>query len=166
MTNNIERTKKATQRHSVRAIMLTPDNRILLIQSREPESGQIQWCPPGGGIEAGETLEETLRRELFEETGLRELPLFKPVWNRQATFTWAGGRIIQQETYYLIRTSWFKPSMLNNPEKEETDSFLGFRWWSINSIEASDELFIPKNLGKHLNELLNEDISNYPIEVG
>ena len=165
MTNNIKNTEKVIHRHSVRALILTPDSRILLIQSREPESGQVLWCTPGGGIETGETREESLRRELYEETGLPVLPPFQHVWNRQATFTWAGEKIIQQETYYLIRTPWFKPSMVNNPEKGETDAFLGFRWWSVNSIEMADALFIPKNLGKHLKELLSEDISNYPIEI-
>lgn len=153
------------QRHSVRALILTPDSHVLLIQSREPESGQALWCSPGGGMEAGETPEESLQRELFEETGIRELPPFKHVWNRRADFTWAGNRIIQQESYYLIRTSWFEPSMMNNPEKTETDSFLGFRWWPVDSIEAADDLFIPRDLGKHLKALLTKDLSNYPIEV-
>jgi 8-oxo-dGTP pyrophosphatase MutT (NUDIX family) len=29
------------------------------------------WVPPGGGIEPGESLEETGLRELFEEAGLK-----------------------------------------------------------------------------------------------
>lgn len=165
MTSSIENIEKATQRHSVRALMLTPDSRILLIQSREPESGRVLWCPPGGGIEAGETPEESLQRELYEETGMQKLPPVKHVWNRQTTFTWAGERILQQETYYLMLTSWFKPSITNNPDQIETDSFVGFRWWPVSSIETSDELFVPRNLGKHLHDLLNEDIANYPIEV-
>ncbi|MEM7133826.1 MAG: NUDIX domain-containing protein [Chloroflexota bacterium] len=163
---NIDNIEKPTQRHSARALLVTPDSRVLLIQSREPESGQVLWCPPGGGVEVGETLEECLCRELYEETGMSALPPFRHVWNRQATFTWAGERINQQETYYLIHTPWFKPSMVNNPECAETDSFLGFRWWPANSIEDSDELFIPENLGRHLNELLNRNNSDYPIEVG
>lgn len=32
------------------------------------------WAPPGGGIEFGETLEDTLKREVFEETSLHILP--------------------------------------------------------------------------------------------
>lgn len=162
MQNNID---NAEQRHSVRALLLTPDHHILLIQSREPESGQRLWCSPGGGMEAGESPEDSLRRELYEETGIRELPPFSHVWNRKAEFTWAGNRIIQQETYYLIRTPWFEPSMVNNPEKTETDSFLGFRWWPVRAIESSDDLFIPNELGKYLKVLLHEDPSNYPVEV-
>lgn len=31
------------------------------------------WTPPGGGVEPGETAEETLIREVFEETNMRVL---------------------------------------------------------------------------------------------
>lgn len=31
------------------------------------------WTPPGGGVEAGETVEEAIVREVFEETNMRVL---------------------------------------------------------------------------------------------
>lgn len=46
------------------------DGKILLIQHREHKSGRAYWLLPGGGMEAGETEEEAVRREVLEETNL------------------------------------------------------------------------------------------------
>jgi 8-oxo-dGTP diphosphatase len=44
------------------------DHKILLINhSGLNESGNF-WSPPGGGLQLGETVEECLKREFFEET--------------------------------------------------------------------------------------------------
>jgi 8-oxo-dGTP diphosphatase len=47
-------------------IPLVGDRRIVLIQRRD----NGRWGLPGGMIEWGETIEQTVRRELLEETGL------------------------------------------------------------------------------------------------
>lgn len=43
---------------------------ILLIRHREHTDGRSYWVLPGGGIEAGETEIECVRREVLEETNL------------------------------------------------------------------------------------------------
>lgn len=48
-------------------VIVIKDNRILLNLRADTKT----WGIPGGAIELGETIEETARRELFEETGLK-----------------------------------------------------------------------------------------------
>jgi len=44
------------------------DNSLLLVKHRM--GADEFWAPPGGGVEYGEHLEDTVRREFLEETGL------------------------------------------------------------------------------------------------
>lgn len=49
-------------------------NRVLLIRrGREPLKGE--WSIPGGMLELGESLEDGVSREIWEETGLKVRPL-------------------------------------------------------------------------------------------
>ena len=43
---------------------------MLLIMHRKNDSGRSYWVIPGGGIEAGESEEECVQREMQEETNL------------------------------------------------------------------------------------------------
>lgn len=50
------------------------DDRVLLVQrGHAPMKGE--WSLPGGALEVGETLEEAVKREIKEETGLTVKPV-------------------------------------------------------------------------------------------
>ena len=51
---------------SVAGVIVDDEGRALLIQRRD----NGHWEPPGGVLEHGETIDEALRREVLEETGL------------------------------------------------------------------------------------------------
>ncbi|MGA0826319.1 MAG: NUDIX domain-containing protein, partial [Gemmobacter sp.] len=56
-------------RIAARAIILH-EGRLLLVNAW-PGGRSDLWCAPGGGVERGQSLPETLMREVAEETGLR-----------------------------------------------------------------------------------------------
>lgn len=49
-----------------------PPSVLLIRRGQEPLKGE--WSLPGGAVELGETLEEAIRREVLEETGLAVEP--------------------------------------------------------------------------------------------
>jgi 8-oxo-dGTP diphosphatase len=55
----------------VRVCGICVDNeRILMVRHRFVGNENIFWSPPGGGMQFGESVAETLKREFQEETGL------------------------------------------------------------------------------------------------
>jgi len=58
---------------SVRAIVLH-EGKLLCVRQKHYHGAVVDiadnWCLPGGGLEAGEALEDGLRREMLEETGI------------------------------------------------------------------------------------------------
>ncbi|PWN05147.1 NUDIX domain-containing protein [Rhodohalobacter mucosus] len=51
--------------------LLIQNESILLVKQNVPTMNEPVWIPPGGGVELGESLDETLAREVFEETRLQ-----------------------------------------------------------------------------------------------
>ncbi|WP_344447389.1 NUDIX hydrolase, partial [Kitasatospora nipponensis] len=52
---------------SVAGVVVREDGRVLAI--RRADNGT--WEPPGGVLELGETVEDGVRREIYEETGIK-----------------------------------------------------------------------------------------------
>lgn len=61
-----------TPRLAVRAAILD-DERLLMVNAY-PAGGRVLWCLPGGGVEPGQSLPQTVTREVYEECGLRIRP--------------------------------------------------------------------------------------------
>ncbi len=155
-----------TYRRAIRAVLLTPEGRMLLMHAQEPLSGVRVWFAPGGGMEGDETPEECLRREIREETGLVLDGIGPQIWWRRHAFSWNGEWLDQHEEFHLVRVEEFAPDTRTNPSAVELMSFLQFRWWTADEIAASDETFVPLTLAEHLRALLTDGPPAEPVDVG
>ena len=65
------------------------------------------WALPKGLIGPGEDPEETARREVEEETGVRARPVRK-LGDVRYVYTWAGERVFKVVSFYLFRYSGWR----------------------------------------------------------
>lgn len=166
-------TDKINRRHAVRGLLYdTSTQRILLIQMLVPDSKQLIWLAPGGGIEPDESVEMCLFRELAEETGFQPSHCGPsiwqpPIWRRRHQFLLNGENWDQSEEFYLIETGYFEPISTNNPAKSEAQAFRAFKWWSVEEIEAaSEQIFVPMQFATYFRQLVVDGPPSTVIDVG
>ena len=146
-------------RLAARILLIDTVDRLLLMQARHP-LGHFFWVAPGGGLEPGETFEAAAQRELLEETG-QSPPIGPCVWTRRHSYLWDGRQFDQAERYFMARTT----SELVKPLKLD-DYIVGYRWWSLDEITASTEIFAPRQLARFLSPLLAGGVPSEPIDCG
>jgi len=150
------------ERYSVRAILLTPDEHVLLMRIRAPEGERHFWIAPGGGLEPSEDVEQGLRRELLEELGLEAFEMGPVVWRRHHTFNWGPRRISQQEEYRIVRVERFEPLMSDDAEAAVLDSF---RWWRVSDLGRCEEPLTPLSLAAIISNYLTHGAPPEPLTV-
>ena len=67
----------------VSGILYRGDSLVLV---RQEKAGRAYWLLPGGGVEAGETMEHALKRELAEECSLRGLSAAQSLYVTDSQF--------------------------------------------------------------------------------
>jgi len=153
-------------RHAVRALVLDPEDRVLLVRFINPETGEELWTTPGGGIDSGESLEDAIRRELREETGLIDPAIGPVIWTRREVFPWAGQTLDQRERVVLVRAPAFEPRPQLGVERLAAEGVHEVRWWTLAELERSSAVFYPTRLAHFLRQLLEAGPPDEPIEVG
>lgn len=152
-------------RQAVRGLVVDHDDRVLLVHFRFPD--RSLWHSPGGGIEPGESHHETLRRELAEEVGLTDPAIGPLLWTRRHIFPFLDGSYDgQEEACYLVRCAAFTPEPQMSWEQLRAEYLDDVRWWSLDEICDSDELFAPEQLPALVARILQEGPPSSPVEVG
>lgn len=154
------------EREAVRALLISPEREILLMRTAMPtQDRRTGWITPGGGLEPREDPVAGLKRELLEETGLSDPAIGPVVWTRRHSFRVHGQTWNQHERFFWVGCERFEPST-DRMQALEREYFQTYRWWHIDDIEASGELFAPRRLGDLLGKLLRDGPPPEPVDTG
>jgi len=135
--------KRAIVQHGGSAVMMPVDERgrILLVRQFRLPARQYLWELPAGTVDPGETVLQTARRELKEETGYRAKK-----WKKIVDFYPSPGFLAEKMTIFLatdlvpgeskpmederIQTRWFTPrevsQMIKTRKIRDAKTMIGF----------------------------------------
>jgi 8-oxo-dGTP pyrophosphatase MutT (NUDIX family) len=77
------------------------------------------WTWPKGHVEEGETPEETALREIFEETGLKQIKILSLLGKQEYYYTLAGEEIFKTVHIFLVEETADEPLNIQTQEIEE-----------------------------------------------
>jgi 8-oxo-dGTP diphosphatase len=110
--------------------ILIEQNQILLAKHVGiGDEGQL-WSPPGGGIEFGEPMAETLKREFLEETGLIVQPI-KLLYTNE----YIGGSLHAVEFFFQVKRLSGEMKTGTDPELQDDYQMIKeVTWLNIDQI--------------------------------
>lgn len=125
--------------------VVAAEERVLLVENLR-RNGSVDWSPPGGVVDPGETSVAALTREVEEETGLRVPNWSGPVYRVKVTAPDAG---------FVLRVDVFASAdyqgdiVLDDPDGIVTDA----RFVSLAEVEqqmAESPIWVGEPLVEHL----------------
>lgn len=117
-------------RPNVVALIINSDNETLLLNAAGRRS---YWGLPQGGVEKGESLEEAVRREVMEETGLTDLELVS-VYPKMYQYEWPKhytnkGYKGQRQSFCILRYRGPRNAVRTNPIEHKA-----YRWVKLEDL--------------------------------
>lgn len=149
------------------ALLISPENKLFLLKFEFAflNHGKTLWVIPGGGVEEGETFEQGLQRELYEELGLDIVVAEPHVFFRRMPFTnKSGEEFISDERYFIVKVPDEK-AFFDNMSVGETKLTKEGKWWSVDDIRLSDEEFFTDDLDIILEDIISDNLTTTPQEI-
>ncbi len=154
-------------RNSSRAIVLNKRNEIFLFRYTFDFVAEKEsiWITPGGGLDEGESFEEALKRELFEELGIELTEPAPFVFYRNPLYELKNGGTVQSEERFYLVACDDKTFSYDGWTESENKRMTAGKWWSVEEIRQSEETFFSKDIVEILERLSQGEIPKEPIEI-
>ena len=129
--------KKLPLRLGVGAIVLNNKNRVFV--GKRKDNPIDKWQMPQGGVNEGEELMEAMKRELKEETGIKNIKILKEIngWSEYELPAnllgkiWRGKYRGQKQKWFIVRFLGEDDEINLNTEKPE---FIEWKWIDIERL--------------------------------
>jgi len=154
-------------RKSSRAIVINEENQIFLFKYKFDYLAEDKaiWITPGGGLEEEESFEDALKRELFEEMGVKITESCPEVYYRNPVYTLKNGEKVQSvEKFFLVIFEEQTFSFEHWTESEKKRMLEG-KWWSIEEIVQSEDEFFAEDIVRIMTELSGGRIPGAPQKI-
>ena len=148
-------------RTGVGIIVLNNDNQVF-VGKRKDNPGD-KWQMPQGGVDKGEDFITAMRRELIEETSIKNIKILKEVQNMyQYELPKNLVGIIWKGKFRGQRQKWFITKFLGKEDEINLDTqhpeFIDWKWINPNDlpdviVDFKKELYL--NLLKEINQVID-----------
>lgn len=151
-------------RPTARVILLNNDNKVLLLKMTL--NNKSFWLTPGGKIEDGEGAFSTAKRELLEETGIKEATFFSdsPVFYYERIGDCNGKQTFFKE-HIFVAYAQNTHVHFDNLMEYEKDEISGFVWWDIAEFIEKKEMLFPENLAADIQNFIYKNITTSKANV-
>ena len=129
--------KKLPFRLGVGVVVLNKENKVFV--GKRKDNPVNKWQMPQGGVDNGENLIGAMKRELDEETGIKNIKILKEIdgWSKYELPDYLLGKIWKGK-YKGQRQKWFVVRFLGNDNEinleKKNPEFIEWQWIDIDSL--------------------------------